>query len=103
MASTVKIVAILTARTGLEIELEALLRGMSSPSRSEPGNLEYNLWRDIDNPGRFVLDELYKDTEAVAAHRATSHFQHYLSRINELAVRVAVTLDAVDVVNTRVA
>ena len=70
---------------------------MTSPSRAEPGNLRYDLWQDVDNPGRFVLDELYKNTDAVASHRATHHFQNYLSRINDLAERTAVVVRSVDV------
>ena len=97
MTSNVKIVAILTAKAGREAELDKLLRGMTSPSRAEPGNLRYDLWQDVDNPGRFVLDELYKNTDAVASHRATPHFQNYLSRINDLAERTAVVVRSVDV------
>ncbi len=101
MTSTVKIVAILSAKTGRERELETLLRGMTAPSRAEAGNLRYDLWQDVDNGGRFVLDELYKDTSAVASHRATPHFQNYLSRIGDLAERTAVVVHAVDVVHSR--
>jgi quinol monooxygenase YgiN len=44
-----------------------------------------------------VLDELYKHTAAVASHRATPHFQNYLSQINDLAERTAVVVHSVDV------
>jgi quinol monooxygenase YgiN len=98
VTSPVKIVAILSARPGSEGELEALLRGMTAPSRAEAGNLRYDLWQDGDNPGRFVLDELYVSSDAVASHRATPHFQNYLSRINALAERTALVVHAVDVV-----
>ncbi|WP_267898284.1 putative quinol monooxygenase [Teichococcus wenyumeiae] len=55
--------------------MRALLNGMTAASRAEPGNLRYDLWQDQTDPGRFVLDELYVDGEAVAAHRATPDFQ----------------------------
>ncbi len=97
MNSPVKTVAVFEAKEGLESELEELLRGMITPSRAEPGNLRYDLWQDIDVPRRFVLDELYLNGKAVAAHRATSHFQNYLSRINALAERNATVVRAVDV------
>ena len=97
MSDTVKIIAILAARPGKSAELRALLDGMVEASRSEAGNLHYDLWRDQTNPTRFVLDELYSDAEAVATHRATPHFQHYLSVINALAERSAVALDPVEV------
>ena len=97
MTTTVKIVAILTARPGKAEALRALLDGMLGPSRAEAGNLRYDLWRDQADANRFVLDELYADNDAIAAHRASPHFQDYLSKINDLAERTAVVLGAVAV------
>ena len=85
MSTSVRVVAVLVAKEKREADLEALLRGMASSSRAEPGNLRYDLWRDADQPDRFVLDELYKDADALAFHRATPHFQAYLTRIGDLA------------------
>ncbi len=92
MTTPLKIVAILTARPGKADALRDLLDSMLVPSRAEPGNLRYDLWVDQTEPGRFVLDELYKNAEAVAAHRASPHFQTYLATINDLAERSAFTL-----------
>ena len=47
---------------------------------------------------RFVLDELYVDSEAVAAHRETRHFRNYLGKINDLAERTSMVLTSVDVI-----
>jgi quinol monooxygenase YgiN len=93
MANHVKIMAVLAARPGKAADLRALLDGMLAPSRAEPGNLRYDLWQDQADPARFVLDELYADSEAVAAHRATPHFQSYLAAVNDLAERSALVLD----------
>lgn len=98
MTNPKKIVAILTAKPGKAGELKALLDSMLAPSRAEPGNLRYDLWRDPAEADRFVLDELYVDAAAVEAHRATPHFQRYLSLINTLAERSALVLDPVQVV-----
>ena len=94
---TVKIVAVLTARPGKADELKALLSGMLAPSRAEAGCLRYDLWRDQANAGRFVLDELYVDDAAIAAHRETAHFKRYLAKIGDLAERSALVVDPVDV------
>lgn len=93
MPHHVKVLAILVARPGKGGELRTLLDGMVAPSRKEPGNLRYDLWRDQADPDRFVLDELYADDDAVAAHRATPHFQSYVSAIGDLAERTALALD----------
>ncbi|MET0238891.1 MAG: putative quinol monooxygenase [Sphingobium sp.] len=97
MSDTVKIVAILSARPGKAESLRALLDGMIDPSRAEAGNLRYDLWQDQADPARFVIDELYTDAAAVAAHRATPHFQTYLATINDLAEREAIALVPVQV------
>ena len=97
MSHPVKTVAILSARPSRTGELRALLDGMVTSSRAEPGNLRYDLWQDQVDPTRFVLDELYVDSDAVAAHRASPHFQHYLSIVASLAERTPVTLDPISV------
>lgn len=97
MTGPIKIIAVLTARPGKAEALRALLDSMIEPSRTEPGNLRYDLWADQAASGRFVLDELYENADAVAAHRASEHFQTYLAAINDLAERSAFTLDALAV------
>ena len=97
MPHTVKITAILAARPGKAGELEALLSGMAPVCRAEPGNLRWDIWRDQADATRFVLDELYQDNEAVAAHRQTAHFKAYLAKINDLAERTALVLDPADI------
>lgn len=97
MTSHIKIVAVLTALAGKADALRALLDSMIEPSRSEAGNLRYDLWTDQAALGRFVLDELYENADAVAAHRASGHFQTYLASINDLAERSSFTLDALTV------
>ncbi|MBB3916253.1 MULTISPECIES: putative quinol monooxygenase [Rhizobium] len=95
--TNVKVYAVLTAKSGKEVELEDLLRGMAAPSRGEKGNLRYDLWRDAAEPSRFILDEMYIDAEANSSHRETPHFQNYVGKIGELADRSVYTVTAVDV------
>jgi quinol monooxygenase YgiN len=97
MTTHVKITAILTAHPERTDDLWSLLDGMAPHCRAEPGNLRWDVWRDQSQRGRFVLDELYVDDDAVAAHRATPHYQDYLARIPEIADRVAVVCDPAQV------
>jgi len=99
MSTSVKVIAVLVARPGKAEELTGLLAGMVGPSRAEQGNLQYDLWRDKAEGGRFVVEERYRDNVAAAAHHATAHFAHYLSRINDLAARTALELEPFDVVD----
>jgi quinol monooxygenase YgiN len=97
MTIPVKIVALLVARPGQAEDLKALLHGMVAPCRAESGNLRWDIWQDQANPERFVLDELYTDNAAIAAHRETPHFKNYFAKISNLADRTALILDAVQV------
>jgi len=92
-----KIIAILTAHPGKAVELRALLAGMAPHCRAEPGNLRWDIWSDQANGDQYVLDELYVNAAAVDAHRKTPHYQAYLAKIPELAERVALVLEPVEV------
>jgi len=90
MTTVRKITAILVAKPGKAADLEALLRGMVEPCLAEPGNLRWDIWQDRDNPERFVLDELYVDDAAVAAHRASAHFLAYAAKVGDIADRTPI-------------
>jgi quinol monooxygenase YgiN len=100
MSTSVKVIALLIARPGKAEELAGLLAGMVGPSRAEQGNLQYDVWQDEAEGGRFVVEERYRDNAAAAAHHATPHFAHYRSRISDLAERTALVLDPLDVADT---
>ncbi|WP_315750787.1 MULTISPECIES: putative quinol monooxygenase [unclassified Bradyrhizobium] len=99
MASNMKTTALLKAKPGRASELIALLRALANHSRSEPGNLRWDLWQDQSDKTTFIIDELYKDAASVEAHRATPHYREYASRVDELATRTAVTSHPLDVVS----
>lgn len=94
-ALPIKITVILKAHPSKVDELRSLLDTLVAPSRAEPGNLRFDIWQDQTNPCRFVLDELYTDDAAVAAHRATPHVQAYLSQINNVADRTSIVLNPI--------
>src|SRR5262245_25599766 len=97
MSTPVTSIATLVARHGRVEELRALLDSMVIPSRAEQGNVQYDVWRNDADAGSFVIEELYTDDAAVAAHHATAHFKNYLSKINGLAERTVITLDPIEV------
>lgn len=50
-------------------------------SRTEPGNLRFDVLQSSDEPGRFVLYEAFLSPEAVAAHRTTAHYLEWRARV----------------------
>lgn len=53
--------------------LEATRRN-ARESRKEPGVVQFDVLQQEDDPTRFVLVEVYRTPEAVAAHKATAHY-----------------------------
>ena len=92
MSTSVKTIAILTARQGKVEALTTLLHGMIPHCRAEPGNLAWNVWREQADPAKFVLDEMYSNSAAVTAHRETPHYKDYASKIVGLADRTVLVL-----------
>jgi len=92
MSTLAKTFAVLAARPGKSDDLQALLHDMAPHCRAEPGNLAWNVWRDRSDPSKFILDELYRDQDAVAAHRETPHYKDYASKIGDLADRTVFAL-----------
>ena len=43
-------------------------------TRSEPGNLRFDVLQDTSNPNICYLYEVYQDTAAFAAHQQTEHY-----------------------------
>ena len=73
------VIAQYRARAGEEGRVEQGLRKMVEPTRAEPGNLDYQVFRDPGQPAVFVLFERYADEAAFDAHRSSPHFTAWLS------------------------
>jgi quinol monooxygenase YgiN len=73
------VIAQYRARAGEEARVETALGEMVEPTRAEPGNLDYQVFRDPKDPSLFVLFERYADEDAFDAHRETAHFGTWLA------------------------
>jgi quinol monooxygenase YgiN len=66
-------------------KVEELLRKLRDASVKEPGVIQFDVARDVEDPNVFALWEVYCDEEAVDSHRASEHFQRfYLNGIRPL-------------------
>ena len=65
---------------------ESLLRELRDASVKEPGMIQFEVGRSSDDPNVFALWEVYRDKDAVEAHRASEHFKRLvLNGIRPLA------------------
>jgi len=73
------VIAQYRVRAGEEGTVSEALRKMVAPTRAEQGNLDYQVFRDPNDPSLFVLFERYADEAAFDEHRATPHFATWLA------------------------
>lgn len=57
-----------TAKSGQEERVDELISGLTDDVRAEPGNSEFTVYRERDEPRRFFVFERYADEEAFQAH-----------------------------------
>jgi quinol monooxygenase YgiN len=53
-------------------------------SLDEPGVLRFDVLRDADSPERFILVELYRDSDAAAAHKTTAHYATWRDTVADM-------------------
>ena len=61
----------------------------AASSRLEPGIVRFDVLQQQDDPARFILVEVYRTTEAVAAHKATAHYATWRETVAPLHGRTA--------------
>jgi quinol monooxygenase YgiN len=73
------VIAQYRVRAGEQRKVAEALRQMVAPTRAEPGNLDYQVFRDPADPALFVLFERYADEPAFEEHKASDHFGTWLA------------------------
>jgi len=69
-----QVIARYTVTFGNELEVESLLTQLAEATRTEPGNLSFATYRQLDDERQLVLLERYASLDAFMAHRATVHY-----------------------------
>lgn len=53
----------------------SLLPELAEKTRTEEGNLQYNIYQSPADPTQLILAETYRDEASLEAHRSSVHFQ----------------------------
>lgn len=64
--------------------LAAIRDNAACAVRDEPGCLGFDVLQDTADPTKFVFYEVYRNADALAAHRQTPHFKRYFERTGDL-------------------
>ena len=62
----------------------AATRINAQESAKEPGVARFDFLQQKDDPTRFVLYEVYRDTEAPAAHKQTAHYNEWAAKVEPM-------------------
>lgn len=55
-------------------------------SIQEPGIARFDVIQQADDPTRFTLVEIYRSTEATAAHKQTAHYAKWRDTVEDMMV-----------------
>ncbi len=53
-------------------------------SIQEPGIARFDVLQDNDDPNRFILNEVYRDADAPAAHKETAHYAAWRDTVADM-------------------
>jgi quinol monooxygenase YgiN len=72
-------------KPGKNAEFEkAFAEMMVGVRNSEPGNVDYELFHDAQDPQTYVIFEHYKDADAVTAHGKSEHGKKLFAALQDL-------------------
>jgi len=75
------IVAEFEVVAGRSDDFAEYLRWHGAESLKEPGCQMFQANRDLSDPHRFVMYEIYDNETAIDAHRQTPHYQRFVAEI----------------------
>jgi len=67
-----------------------LIRALIAETRKEAGCIQYDLFRDTENEGQFMLLERWKDVDSLERHLSSPHFSEIVPQIQQLQARASV-------------
>jgi len=73
-------VTFVEGQPGKDDEVKRELLSLTAPTRAEPGAIAYDLYQSVDQPGRFMRLEVWRDAQALEDHKATPHLRASFER-----------------------
>ena len=96
MSDPVVLYAEFTALAEHLAEVEQLITDLSDDVRREPGNQEFAVYQEAENPCRFFVFERYADRAAFEAHLAAPYGAVFNAALSDLIVEDGSALTFLD-------
>jgi len=77
--ANLKVVAVVTAKSGSEAIVEAALRELAGASKNDHGCISYDLFASESAPGAFVTIEEWESQADLDAHMASPHIAEMIT------------------------
>jgi beta-alanine degradation protein BauB len=84
-------VTFIQGRAGAEDEVKRELLSLTPQTRAEPGNLGYDLYQSVDQPGEFMRLEVWRNPEALEIHKASPYLKASFERRKDQGWRTEIT------------
>ena len=89
----ITVLALVKAKEGMEETVRQELLSLVSPTRLEPGCINYDVHQAADDKSQFMFYENWKSMEDLVKHRETPHLKAYKQRAGSLLAKpIEVTL-----------
>lgn len=85
--ASIRVLAILEAKSGKGRELMDILLELVKPTRDEEGNIAYVPHRAIDNPDKILFDEVWDSRASLDNHFKMPHMKDLFSRIGDILAK----------------
>lgn len=82
--SSIILMPVFLARPGQEATLENVLHTLQTLSRADDGCLDYSVYVDKSDSGRFLLHEEWADQTAFDAHNLQGHVTDFIKQTDVL-------------------
>jgi quinol monooxygenase YgiN/quercetin dioxygenase-like cupin family protein len=84
-------VTFIQGKPGSEDQVKRELLTLTPPTRAEPGNLGYDLYQSVDQPGEFMRIEVWRNAGALELHKASPYLRASFERRKDQGWQTEIT------------
>jgi quinol monooxygenase YgiN/quercetin dioxygenase-like cupin family protein len=84
-------VTFIRGKPGAEDEVKRELLSLTPPTRAEAGNLRYDLYQSVDQPGQFMRLEVWRNAEALELHKGSPYLRASFERRKDQGWQTEIT------------